>query len=106
MSRLLDEYGFEPQASYLSRLAEIYETDIDRFREELNDPVMWGGAGSVADIGPRFGHFTDKIRSEQDEFSYRDLIVRLVEQLDREGLASDRARFIVRVFREWNETGA
>jgi hypothetical protein len=42
MSRLLDEYGFEPQATYLSRLANLYGIDIDQFRAELNDPAMWG----------------------------------------------------------------
>jgi hypothetical protein len=105
MSRLLDEYGFEPQATYLSRLANVYGIDIDQFREELNDPAMWGGAGSVSDVGPRSGHFIDERSAEEDEYRYRDLMVRFVEQLDREGLASDRARSIAATFREWNESG-
>jgi len=107
MSRLLDDYGFEPQATYLSHLANVYGIDINQFREELNDPSMWGGAGSVSDVGPGSGHFLDKstAEAEKDEYRYRDLIVQLVEQLDREGLASDRARSIAATFREWNESG-
>lgn len=104
LSALLDEYGFDHHAGHLRHLADIYEKeDVQRFREEVNDLSMWGGAGAMWDAGPRDGRFTDLERANADHIRFRELVIRLVDELAEQDLASEEARSIADTFRTWNE---
>jgi hypothetical protein len=106
LSSFLEEYGFGHHAGRLRYLADIYEKDdVQRFREEVNDPSMWGGAGAMWDAGPRDGRFTDLEKANADEMRFRELVIRLVEELAKQDLASEDARARAEAFRTWNEMG-
>jgi hypothetical protein len=64
----------------------------------MTNPLMWGGAGSVVDMGPLTGRFADNEQAGRDEVRFRRLIVRLVDELMLEGMASERAISIARAF--------
>lgn len=105
LSSLLDEYGFDRNAKHLRYLADIYTKDVQRFREEVNDPIMWGGAGAIWEAGPRDGRFTDVEKANADHIRFRELVIRLVDELADQDLASEEARSIADTFRTWNEMG-
>jgi cell wall assembly regulator SMI1 len=88
---ILERYGYAHQAEYVSRLRLLYMEDRDRFRDELDDRVMWGGAGSVADSAPLGGSYRDRIRAETDQAQFFRELARLVDELDAVGLATARA---------------
>jgi hypothetical protein len=58
---------------------------------------MWGGAGSVADAA----WLTDPpptSEAERDSVEFRRALVRIADEMENQGIASEGSRFIGRVF--------
>jgi hypothetical protein len=103
LSGMLGRYGYARHAEDVARLRSQYLDDRDRFAQDLHDLPLWGGAGSVADAAPLAGDFVDEQQATLDQRRFRELIIELVEGLEREGLANDDAMFVASAFRRLNE---
>jgi hypothetical protein len=105
IASLLEHYGLPEQAAYARNLAAWSEVDRVKFEREVRGPNIWGGAGSLSDTGPQFGHGGPENDVTNDEILYRELLIRLAEDLETQGLGTDQARERAATFREWNATG-
>lgn len=99
LEELLGRYGLSHHAAHVRELAAIYAENRERFREDIANPLMWGGAGSVVDMGPRTGSYPDENQAWRDQSRFRTLIIALVDDLVQEGLATDDAVSVVTAFR-------
>jgi hypothetical protein len=99
LGELLGRYGLGHHAAYVEGLAATYGENRERFAEEIANPLMWGGAGSVVDMGPRSGNYEDEGQAWRDQSRFRRLIIALVDDLVQEGLATDDAVSVATAFR-------
>ena len=106
---LLVKYGYgdvDSPASYVDYLISLRESGNSDFYKELTSINIWGGAGSITDINLNTqAQNISNVESYDDNLMFRQGIVSLAEQMEREGIGTDRARDIASVFKEWNEKG-
>lgn len=95
LRRLLTDSSHPAQAAFVAELIELHPSDPHRFTQLLQSIGMWGGAGAVWEVGP----------INMDEKAFRSAIIALADQMEAEGIGSDRSRFVAVVFRKWNDMG-
>jgi hypothetical protein len=103
---LLSKHGFGGLAGVVDALVGLKESDDPSFPERLNDIAMWGGAGAVWEvIFDPLGVSPNQDEVNRDKLAFMQAFVDLVEDMEREGIASARASEIGSVFKEWVQGG-
>jgi hypothetical protein len=99
LRRLLAKYGRAGQAEIIDRITTLgAEGDSVRFVEALQGGAMWGGAGSVADAA----WLTDPplpSEAQRDSVEFRRALVRIADEMESQGIASEGSRFIGGAFK-------
>jgi hypothetical protein len=74
---------------------DLQDTDARQFVRLLQDGGMWGGSGSVWEVG----------QLGTDTITFREAIIRLADEMDTAGLSCKGSQFAAQIFRKWNEAG-
>jgi hypothetical protein len=96
LEQLLRKHQQHTFADMAKHARETYTGRPEDFRKLMTSVDWWGGSGALWDIN--LGYATGDAKVGQQ---FQRLIIRLVEQLDAEGLATERSRSTAQVFREW-----
>jgi hypothetical protein len=96
LERLLAKHGWRWQASHVHTLIELQDTNEGEFVRLLQDGGMWGGSGSVLDIG----------NVGDDTARFNECLVELAEEMERIVLDCEGSRFAAYALRRWKESGA
>jgi len=91
---LLEKHDYPGQASVISNLIALRDSNDPDLPRQLNSGAMWGGAGSVWEVGDL----------GKDTREFRNSIIALAEEMDRADFGSKDSAFIAEVFRNWNAT--
>jgi hypothetical protein len=100
---LLAKYQHGGQATFVSHLIDMRRGSDPDFFKYLTSVEMWGGPGSVWEV--------DKFRSSSreeaytDELRFRNAIISIANQMEKDGVGSERTRFIAESFKVWTEKG-
>lgn len=100
---LLARYGYDRHAKYARELRKLYLEEPSKFAEEIRNRRMWGGAGSVTDAAPKGGTYEDVHQANADQKRFVRIVIKLVEELETQGIASDDALSVARVLRTLDE---
>jgi hypothetical protein len=102
---LLDRWEMEDAAEYVRGLLELCRSDPIRLAAELCSVDVWGGSGSLKDLGVPDAQFAERQQRLAEGGRYVRYLIQLAEEMDRQGLADDYIRDWARVNREALEKG-
>lgn len=98
MERLLQKHNLTGQAEVVRQARSAHTGEPAQFQELIESPEMWGGAGAVWEV-----HLTSHSRNAQealaDQQRFQEALIQLVEALEEQGLATERARSIASTFK-------
>jgi hypothetical protein len=100
---LLAKYQRGGQAIFVSNLIDMRRASDPDFLKYLASVEMWGGSGSVWEV--------DKFRSSNregayaDELRFRNAIISIANQMEKDGVGSERTRYIAETFKVWTVKG-
>ena len=92
---LLLEYDYMGHATVVSDLLDLAHLESPKFVSRLQGGEVWGGAGSLADLG-YLGDFTERPERAVKKASlrYEGLLIMLSDEMESEGIASSGSKFI------------
>lgn len=96
IAQLLERNGHSGQAGYVSALAVVAEWDSTAVAPGLASGAMWGGAGSVFDVG--------KFDSRDDRRRFMQMLVQLVNEMRQAGISAPGADQAAAIMSGWLET--
>jgi hypothetical protein len=97
---LLEKHGHDGQASVIAELEGARKNDPNAYRERVRSVDLWGGSGAVWDVCLACAEPPSPSERE-DERCFRSSIIALAQAMDREGLGTERSRFIADTFSHW-----
>jgi hypothetical protein len=97
MAQLLEANGSPGQAAYLAALATVGEWDQDAMVPGLRSGAVWGGMGSVCDVGG--------FSSMKGKHLFWKQLVRLAQEMQFAGLKCHRAECVASVLQRWLADG-
>jgi hypothetical protein len=89
--RILVKHNNPWQAEVVAKLIELRDSDRNEFVSRLHSGDMWGGSGSVWEVG----------ELGSDTRSYWKAIVLLADEMEREGIGTERSQELARILRDW-----
>jgi hypothetical protein len=95
LRRLLLNHGHAGQASVVAELIRLHDVDRDLFARRLQDGEVWGGSGSVWEVGDM----------GSDEIEYREGLILLADRMAVHDLDCKGSRFIAQTLRDWRSLG-
>jgi hypothetical protein len=96
---LLTKYDHPGQAGVIASLKALREREPNAHRTMIQGVDVWGGAGAVWEVCLTWRVPQDP-STREDERAFRSLIIALADSMDREGISTERSRYIARIFRE------
>lgn len=96
LEQLLQAHGQPHFANLARRAHDAYLTNPEEFQKQMASVDWWGGSGALWEVNLR-----DQSDDRNLDQHFMTLIVRLVDALEEEGLATPRSRQVADVFREW-----
>src|SRR5574340_113235 len=97
IAQLLEMNGHPGQAEYVSALATVADWDPTAVVPGLTSGAMWGGSGSVWEVGTW--------NSRDDRRRFMELLLRLVEQMRQDGINSPGAESFAAMMSNWLKSG-
>ncbi len=97
IAQLLERNGHPGQAEYVSALATVASWDPRAAEPGLASGAMWGGAGSVWEVGGW--------SSTGDRRRFTHLLVSLVDELRHAGISAPGAESRATIMSRWLESG-
>lgn len=92
---VLAREGCPEHAEIVDQIIQLYDTELDAFRQRLQSVDLWGGAGAVWDVNPR----------GPERKRFHELIIRLAAEMQAVGLGTARTQDIANTFRNWLASG-
>lgn len=97
IAQVLERSGHQGQAEYVSALATVTYWDVTAVQPGLTSGAMWGGSGSVFDVGT--------FNSKDEHRKSLHLLLQLAEEIRRAGINSSGAEFAATAIPKWLESG-
>ena len=102
---LLRKHDYPGQAEVIGELLQLIESDYDQFVQKIHAVDVWGGSGAVWETCNFANEGVPKESVRDDELRFRRAIIELSNQMDENGIGTERARHIASVFTEWQRLG-
>lgn len=101
-SEMLEKYGQAAQASILKNLIALVTKDPPAFRRHMASMDVWGGAGSVSDVGSFSDGYEPRSAAYRDTVRFTEAMIDVAELMRKHGFETARSVSWAETFRYWN----